>query len=174
MDGKIQRFFHFHRNMGQKNVIFRPIKIFENFQIGLGTQIFWFLETSVGVDCKIQKSTNFFNFENSQKFLWSEKSRFFEHRKIDSKNLIFRFIKIFEKFQIGLGTQIFWVLETSVGVDCKIQKSTNFSNFENSQKFLWSEKSRFFEHRKIDSKNLIFRFIKFFENFQNGLWTQIF
>ena len=74
MDGKIQRFFH--RKIGQKNVIFRLIKIFENFQIGPGTQIFGFLETSVGVDYKIPKSMNFENFENSRKFLWSEKSRF--------------------------------------------------------------------------------------------------
>ena len=56
MDGKIQRFFH--RKIGQKNVIFRLIKIFENFQIGLGTQIFWFLETSLEVDYEIPKSTN--------------------------------------------------------------------------------------------------------------------
>ena len=65
MDGKIQRFFH--RKIGQKNVIFRLIKIFENFQIGLGTQIFWFLKTSKEVEYKIPKSTNLsekYNFRN--------------------------------------------------------------------------------------------------------------
>ena len=44
--------------LSSKNVIFRFIKIFENFQNGLGTPIFWFSETSLQVDYKIQKSTN--------------------------------------------------------------------------------------------------------------------
>ena len=64
------------------------------------------------------------------------KITFFEHRKIDSKNVIFRLIKIFENFQNGLGDQFFWFLETSVGVDYKIPKSMNFENFEISRKFL--------------------------------------
>ena len=40
-------------------MIFRFIKIFENFQNGRGIQIFWFLETSMEVDYKIPKSTNY-------------------------------------------------------------------------------------------------------------------
>ena len=42
----------------QKNVIFRFIKICENFQNDWGTEIFWFLKTSMEVDIKIPKSTN--------------------------------------------------------------------------------------------------------------------
>ena len=50
------------------------------------------------------------------------KITFFEHRKIDSKNVIFRLIKIFKNFQNGLGNQFFWFLESSLGVDYKIPK----------------------------------------------------
>ena len=55
-------FFNFYNFLrapfSSENVIFRFIKIFENFQNGQGTQIFWFLETSMEVDYKIPKSTN--------------------------------------------------------------------------------------------------------------------
>ena len=50
-----------------KNVIFRFIKFFENFQNCRGTKIFWFLETSMEEDYRIFKSTNFsekYNFRN--------------------------------------------------------------------------------------------------------------
>ena len=49
--------------------------------------------------------------------------------------MIFRFIKIFENFQNGRGTQIFWFLETSMEVHYKIPKSTNLSEKNNFRNF---------------------------------------
>ena len=51
------------------------------------------------------------------------KITFFEHRKIDSKNVIFRLIKIFKNFQNGLGNQFFLVFRILFGSRLQDTKS---------------------------------------------------
>ena len=59
----------------------------------------------------------------------------YRQKLLSSKNVIFRFINIFENFQNGLGTQIFWFLETSMEVEYRIPKSTNLSEIYNFRNF---------------------------------------
>ena len=99
-------------------------KNFENFQHPIFL-VFRKPYVSILLNTKIEELVEKYNFR-----IFFQKVGFFNfynflRAPFSSKNVIFRFIKIFENFQNGQGTQIFWFLETSMEVDYKIPKSTN-------------------------------------------------
>ena len=103
-------------------MIFCFNKNFREFPKWSGNPNFLVFRNLCGSRLQDTKVNEFLQFWNFSKIFMKRKITFFEHRKIDSKNVIFRLIKIFENFQNGLGNQFFWFLESSLGVDYKIPK----------------------------------------------------
>ena len=110
-------FTFFLRSIELKKRDFLLQKIFENFQNGLGTPFFWFLETSMQVGYKIQKSTNMSEKYNFRNFFVKLDYLIFTIflRSIELKKRDFSLHKNFREFSKWSGNPIFLVFRNLYG-----------------------------------------------------------